>query len=126
MGMLLVRMLSVVEAFTALLLPAPALTLSGKLPIPLPFALPLPFPLPLTCPLQPAACRAASALASIGTDCVMFFSSVYINLMTKQCCIAGLLAVVLMATSVPDSIPREYLVRMLSVCLGKHSSASRH
>lgn len=41
MGMLLVLMPSVVEAPTALLLPAPALMLNGKLPIPIPIPIPL-------------------------------------------------------------------------------------
>ena len=42
MGMLLVLMPSVVEAPTALLLPAPALMLNGKLPIPIPIPIPIP------------------------------------------------------------------------------------
>ncbi len=42
MGMLLVLMPSVAEALTALLLPAPALMLNGKLPLPLPLPLPIP------------------------------------------------------------------------------------
>ena len=41
MDMLLVLMPSVEEAPTALLLPAPALTLNGKLTVPLPLPLPL-------------------------------------------------------------------------------------
>ncbi len=42
MVMLLVLMPNVVEALTALLLPAPALMLNGKLPLPLPLPLPIP------------------------------------------------------------------------------------
>jgi len=42
----LVLMPNVVEALTALLLPAPALMLNGKLPLSLPLPLPVPVPVP--------------------------------------------------------------------------------
>ncbi len=62
MVMLLVLMPNVVEALTALLLPAPALMLNGKLPLPLPLPLPL-FPPPP----QHAACHAASAVNNVAS-----------------------------------------------------------
>ena len=64
MVMLLVLMPNVVEALTALLLPAPALMLNGKLPL----SLPLPLPLPLfPPPPQHAACHAASAVNNVAS-----------------------------------------------------------
>ncbi len=53
MGMLLALMPSVVEAPTALLLPAPALMLNGKLPIPIPIRIPAPSPSPPSPPPLP-------------------------------------------------------------------------
>jgi len=66
MVMLLVLMPNVVEALTALLLPAPALMLNGKLPLSLPLPLPLPLPL-FPPPPQHAACHAASAVNNVAS-----------------------------------------------------------